>query len=82
MDSFGSRLCRGQLENLQREVDSLKTRLGDRQTRSLNDHRAINLASDAKTSVILFKIPAFSFPHNREARGRHILPAVRDQETV
>lgn len=82
MGSFGSKLCREELENLQREVDSLKTRLSELQTRSVNDHRTLNLAPDAKTSVVLLKVPAFSFPHNREARGGRILPAVGDQETV
>lgn len=82
LDSFGSKLCREELDNLQREVDSLRTRLSELQTRSINDRRALTLAPDTETSVVLFKIPAFSFPHNREARGGRIAPAVGDQETV
>ncbi|TNM87455.1 hypothetical protein fugu_005676 [Takifugu bimaculatus] len=49
-ESFGSKLCREEIENLQREVDSLKTRLSERQSQ-LKDHHASNLACNSQTSI-------------------------------
>lgn len=81
LDSFGSKLCREEIENLQREVDSLKTRLSERQSQ-LKDHHALNLCCNSQTSIVLFTLPASSFPHNRETWGGHISPADGDPETI